>query len=231
MRRSLVIPCHNEAPSLPGLVARCAALDDGRTEVLLVDNGSSDDTPRLLAELLLAHPHCRSLRVPENQGYGHGILAGLGAARGDVLGWTHADLQTDPRDAARGFALFDGASAPDRLFVKGRRRGRPPGDVAFTMGMALFESALLGARLWDINAQPTLMHRRLFESFRDPPADFSLDLYAYVEARRQGLRVERIPVHFGARAHGQSHWNVDWRSKVRFIRRAVSYGIALRRRP
>ena len=230
MKRSLVIPCLDEARSLPGLIERCASLDDGRTEVLLVDNGSTDRTPQVLGELLPTRPHMRSIRVEVNQGYGKGILEGLAATRGDLLGWTHADLQTDPLDAARGFALFDAAPDPERLLVKGSRRGRPMGDQVFTIGMAIFESALLGARLWDINAQPTLFHRSLFESFRDPPWDFALDLYVYAEARQKGLRVERFPVLFGPRAHGRSHWNIDWRAKARFIRRTLGYSVALRRR-
>ena len=97
MRLSLVIPCYNEAASLPGLLARCdevtGAMD---AEVIIVDNGSTDDTSAVLDRLLPEHPGCRLVRVVENRGYGHGIKAGLGAARGEILGWTHADLQTDP---------------------------------------------------------------------------------------------------------------------------------------
>jgi glycosyltransferase involved in cell wall biosynthesis len=52
-RFSLVIPCYNEAASLPELVLRARfTAEAGDGEVVLVDNGSTDDTPRLLAELL-----------------------------------------------------------------------------------------------------------------------------------------------------------------------------------
>jgi glycosyltransferase involved in cell wall biosynthesis len=227
-RLSLVIPCFNEARSLPLLVERCrrvAAVPGA--EVVFVDNGSSDDTPELLDQLLATNDNMRSVRVEVNQGYGHGILTGLRAASGDVLAWTHADLQTDPCDAVRGLPLFAGGRD---LFVKGRRRGRPLSDVAFTVGMSVFESSLLRARLWDINAQPTMFRRSFFERWVDPPDDFSLDLYAYFQARRTGLEVARLPVVFGERAHGMSHWNVDWRSKVKFIKRTVVFSLDLRRR-
>ncbi|SFM26487.1 glycosyltransferase family 2 protein [Rugamonas rubra] len=227
MRFSLVIPCYNEAANLPLLLERCAPLGrlDG-VEVILVDNGSTDHSAQVLARLLPARPGCRSVRVERNQGYGHGILAGLAAASGDILGWTHADLQTDPQDALRGLALFERHG--DAIFVKGRRHGRPLADTVFTTGMSLFETLLLGAPLWDINAQPTLFPRRFFDNWRAAPDDFSLDLYAYYQARRAGLAVHRFPVRFGRRSHGASHWNGDWAAKRKFIRRTVSYSLQLK---
>src|SRR5690349_10242347 len=155
MKFSLVIPCYNEAANIPPLLERCAKLaTTPGVEVVLVDNGSTDNSPALLREVLPRYPGCRSVRVERNRGYGFGILSGLAAASGDVLGWTHADLQTDPQDALRGLELFDRLGAG--IFVKGRRFGRPLADVAFTVGMSAFETVLLGKPLWDINAQPTL---------------------------------------------------------------------------
>jgi glycosyltransferase involved in cell wall biosynthesis len=199
-------------------------------EVLLVDNGSTDETAELLAEASAERRFLGSVRVEVNQGYGHGILAGLRVARGGILAWTHADLQTDPGDAIRGLALFEAAAVPEQCFVKGRRHGRPLADIAFTAGMAGFESLLLGRAMWDINAQPTMFPRAFFETWVAPPDDFSLDLYAYYQAKVRGLEIERFPVRFGERAHGVSHWNVDWRAKLRFIRRTMSYSFGLRRR-
>ena len=229
LRLSLVIPCYNEARNLPLLVARLRETfvrED--VEAILVDNGSSDDSPAVLAALLDGVAGIRSLRVERNQGYGHGILAGLRAARGLIVGWTHADMQTDPADALTGLELFDGVD-PQTVFVTGRRHGRPAADVAFTVGMSLFETVLLRRALWDINAQPTLFPRTFFERWQAPPQDFSLDLYAYYQARRSGLLVRRFPVRFGERAHGSSHWNVNWRAKARFIRRTVGFSLRLRK--
>ncbi len=229
MRLSLVIPCYNEAANLPGLLARChevtSALD---AEVIIVNNGSTDDTEVVLARLLPDYPGCRVVHVEENRGYGHGIVAGLTAASGEILGWTHADLQTDPADVIAGYRLFE--TQGDQIFVKGRRLGRPLADVFFTVGMSLFETGLLMTPLWDINAQPNLFSRAFFESLENPPEDFSLDLFFYVMAKRSGLVVHRFPVLFGERVHGQSHWNVDWRGKWRFISRTASFSFRLRRR-
>ena len=228
MKLSLIIPCYNEAANLPILLERCrGVVCSPDTEVILVDNGSTDLTPQVLNQLLPLYPGCRSVRVEINQGYGFGILTGLKAASGDVLGWTHADMQTDPQDALIGLGLFERHIS--NSFVKGRRYGRPLGDVAFTVGMSLFETILLGKPMWDINAQPTLFTRQFFETWRDPPHDFSLDLYAYYQARLTQLSVLRFPVLFGERVHGVSHWNVNWTAKRKFIRRTIQFSFNLKK--
>jgi glycosyltransferase involved in cell wall biosynthesis len=228
MKLSLVIPCYNEGANLPQLLSRCAEVaNSGEIEVILVDNGSVDATPRLLAEFLPSFPGCRSVRVEKNQGYGFGILSGLHAARGELLGWTHADMQTDPLDSRRALALFK--EHGNDIFVKGRRHGRPLMDVFFTVGMSVLETALLEKPMWDINAQPTLFSRKFFETWHEPPHDFSLDLYAYYQAKLAGLPVHRFPVRFGERAHGVSHWNVNWAAKRKFISRTLAFSLQMKR--
>lgn len=227
---SLVIPCYNEADNLPLLVDRCkdiAAIPE--TEVVFVDNGSTDGTACVLRDRLPRYSGFRSIRVEKNQGYGFGILSGLAAARGNILGWTHADMQTDPQDALRGLELF--AKHGENIFVKGRRYGRPLMDVAFTVGMSAFETLLLARPLWDINAQPTMFSHQFRDTWDGAaPHDFSLDLFAYYRAHLSGLSVHRFPVRFSERAHGVSHWNVNWAAKRKFVRRTVTFSLALKRR-
>ena len=228
MKLSLIIPCYNEAANLPLLLSRCVEVaKSGEVEVILVDNGSTDDTPRLLTELLPHYPGCRSVRVEKNQGYGFGILSGLRVAEGQLLGWTHADMQTEPQDVLRGLKFFDQHGGD--IFVKGRRHGRPLADAVFTAGMSMFETVLLGMPLWDINAQPTMFPRSFFNAWVNAPHDFSLDLYAYFQARKLGLNVYRFPVMFGERAHGVSHWNINWAAKRKFIRRTIDFSLLLRK--
>ncbi|MDB5775647.1 MAG: glycosyl transferase family 2 [Herbaspirillum sp.] len=228
MKFSLVIPCYNEAANLPLLLERCRDVTARPgVEVILVDNGSSDDSPQVLSKLLPQYPGCRSVRVEVNQGYGFGILTGLRAASGEFLGWTHADMQTDPQDALIALDIIDKHGA--QIFAKGRRYGRPLGDVLFTVGMSAFETLLLGKPMWDINAQPTVFSRRFFETWTQPPHDFSLDLYAYFMAQRADLAVHRFPVRFGERAHGVSNWNINWAAKRKFIRRTIDFSLQLKK--
>ncbi len=147
MKLSLIIPCYNEPANLPLLLERCRSLaGESNIEVILVDNGSTDNSPDVLTQLLPSYPHCRSVRVPVNQGYGYGILSGLRAAQGELLAWTHADIQTDPKDVLHDLAIFEQHKTKN-LYVKGQRVKRPLADVFFTIGMSVFETLLLRTQL------------------------------------------------------------------------------------
>lgn len=224
---SLIIPCYNEALNIPKLIARCGEVFAQRSdvEVILVNNGSRDDSAQVLAALLPQYPFARSVHVEVNQGYGFGILTGLRAAKGDWIGWTHADLQTDPADALAVCSLIN-SSGGTPAFYKGKRYGRRPFDLCFTMGMSLIDSVLLFTPLWDINAQPTIFPKSFFDSWQQPPHDFALDLYAYYLAKRSGLPVKRFPVFFGRRTAGTAHLN-SLCAKLRYTKRTLLYSVAL----
>ena len=228
-RCSLIIPCYNEAAGLSELVTTCIDAEFPEDiEIILVDNGSTDDTPSILPNLLEGQSQIRSLRLEENEGYGNGILFGLSQARGKLLGWSHADLQTDPADFKTAIELFENGDT--NQFVKGKRYGRPIIDVVFTICMSVFETLLLRRMFWDINAQPNVFSRSFYENWENPPKDFSLDLYVYFLAKKTDLSIHRFPVFFGERKHGVSHWNIDWRSKLKFIRRTVDFSFELKRK-
>lgn len=231
---SIVLPCYNEAENLPGVLARFREVlgERGDVEVMLVDNGSRDDTPRVLA-CELARPENRfaaTVLVPVNQGYGHGILAGLRAARGEYLAWTHADMQTDPGDVLVGFEKLRRHPAPRACVLRGRRRGRRPLDAFFTFGMSVAASAALGIPLRDVNAQPKMFHRSLLEKMEDAPRDFSLDLYLLVLAAKEGWDVLEQPVRFGKRRAGEAKGGGTLRGKWKLIRRTWAYILETRRR-
>jgi glycosyltransferase involved in cell wall biosynthesis len=233
VRKSIVVPCYNEALNLPSLIARFEALRTAESnwELVLVDNGSQDETPAVL-DTELARPgraFVRVVRVPRpNVGYGHGIVQGLREAKGDLLAWTHADGQTPPADVLRAFDILEASSDPRRTFVKGRRRGRPLKDAAFTFGMEVAATSMLWVHLADVNAQPKAFHRTLLELATAPPVDLSLDLYFFYVAKRNRFEVKTFDVHFGEREHGESKWAFNWRSKAKNIGRTLRFLAALR---
>lgn len=228
MKLSIVVPCYNEEQNIPLILKRFGEIierDD--IEVILVDNGSTDRSALVLAELLPQYPFARTTRVEVNQGYGYGILQGLRECKGEYIGWTHADMQTDPADILKALAIIEEESG--LVYAKGRRKGRPLFDVFFTVGMSLFESCYLHGKLYDINAQPNVFPKIFFDSWENPPHDFSLDLYALYMARKKKLKVIRFPVLFPKRIYGESKWNTGLKSKWKFIKRTVEFSVNLKK--
>ncbi|MCA9400536.1 MAG: glycosyltransferase family 2 protein, partial [Candidatus Omnitrophica bacterium] len=230
MKLSIVVPCYNEKANVPLLIERFAqAIRRDDVEVVFVNNGSTDGSGEIFEALLPQHRFARYVHVPINRGYGHGILQGLHNATGEFLGWTHADLQTDPHDVLKALALVEEVKGNDSIYVKGCRRGRPVFDNIFTWGMSFFESCLLGKWMWDINAQPNIFHKSFFQRWEHPPDDFSLDLFAYYMALKQKCTIVRFDVSFPKRVHGMSHWNTGITAKWKFIKRTFQFSLTLKR--
>jgi polyisoprenyl-phosphate glycosyltransferase len=98
---SVIIPCYNEAAVLPEAHRRLAELADrlqsaGTFEFIFVDDGSRDETSRLLYELARADPRVRGLRLSRNFGQQIATTAGLEHAAGDAVVIIDADLQDPP---------------------------------------------------------------------------------------------------------------------------------------
>ncbi len=225
---SIVVPAYNERDNLPRIIKRFEDIvrkyEQIDMELIIVENGSADGSNDYLMDI--GNENIGVVHLKENRGYGGGIMAGLKKAKGEYLCWTHADLQTDLKDAIRAYRLANGKSD---VFVKGRRKRRSLSESIFTGGMTIFESILFMMPLTDINAQPNLFHKSMLELCHNPPKDFSFDLFMYVMSKKNKLRIHRFPVRFWRREHGESKWNTGISSKVKFIKRTIRYSFRLRR--
>ena len=231
MRLSIVLPCYNEAENLKPLLSRYMQVwEDLPAELILVDNGSTDGTAQVLEEELRREEHAfaRTVKVPKNIGYGHGIATGLRTAQGEFVAFSHADMQCSPADVFSAYRKQIGRSSPKDTLIKGKRTGRGLGASLLTNGMSLIASAVLFTWLTDINAQPKVFHRSHLERLTNPPDGFEFDTYVLYKASKAGMDIATIPVAFGPRAYGQSKWAFSFRSRVRTIWRTIIYLFQLR---
>jgi polyisoprenyl-phosphate glycosyltransferase len=218
----IVIPCFNEAGNLPNLIRECDFLtEQGSFEFVLVNNGSIDASAEILGEV--CNPKIRVINLNQNVGYGGGILTGLRELRTEYVGWIHADLQTDLRDSLIGLENleFD--------YFKGIRLGRTKAERLFSAGMGIICSILFRTSLVEINAQPTIMKNELYNSWLNPPSDFSLDLYSLLIAKKRKVTIFRSKFHFSKRTSGASTWNFGFKSRIKMISRTLRYALLLLR--
>ncbi|MFN7971631.1 MAG: glycosyltransferase family 2 protein [Acidobacteriota bacterium] len=122
MDLSLVIPVYNEADNLIPLALEihdAMAQERWSYEVLLVDDGSTDDSRAIITKLCEGDPHLRGIFLDRNHGQTAAFLAGFARAAGEVIVTLDADLQNDPRDVPR---LLE--KLPGRDMVIGVRQKR-----------------------------------------------------------------------------------------------------------
>ena len=107
---SAVVPVYNEEGNLPVLIPALVEVlkNLGRSyEIIFVDDGSSDESRRILKEMASEHASLRILRFKENRGLSTALEAGMREARGEIIVTLDSDLQNDPADIPRLLEYLD----------------------------------------------------------------------------------------------------------------------------
>lgn len=234
MRYSIIIPCYNEAENLENLVDKIEVIASKYDlEFILVENGSVDNSRSIFENNpKLQQVWIRKVYVDVNQGYGYGLWQGAAAAKGDYVGWIHADMQVKPEDLyvfleflEKGYEYEESGS---HFFLKGKRKKRNFTDCFFTWGMSVFETLLFHCRLLDIGAVPVVFHRDLLERCVYHPSNFSVETYIYVLAVKEGYKVLRHPVMLEKREKGKSSWDKGIRSKINLSRLMIKDSLKIK---
>lgn len=229
---SLVIPCYNEAESipytLPGLLAAFEKAGT-RLEIVAVDNGSSDTTWSLLQELARTHP-VRPVKVEANQGYGFGLLSGIPHARGPWIGFIPADGQVDAEDVVR---LFDALVPCGPMTIgKVRRRFRMDGFQRKLVSIAYNGLVWLmwpGLGSIDVNGTPKIVHRDVLARMRLESRRWFFDPELLIKAHYLGVRV--LELNAFARMRGRGISNVRASTCWEFLRELLRYRFTPHLRP
>lgn len=228
MKYSIVVPCYNEEGNIKDLVKEFCKVKEtcskNEFELILVNNGSKDNTESEIDESVVQYDFIKKVNIEINQGYGYGILQGMSVCQGEYIGWIHADLQFSPLLFVKLFRFIDSKKLGNnsKVYFKGLRKNRPFVDKMFTFGMSCFETVYLKAWLWDINAQPTLMKRELYDYAKNPPFGFSLDLYFYYMASKMNYKILRFNSPQKKREVGKSSWNTGLSSRIKLIKRNIN---------
>ncbi|MHB1083027.1 MAG: hypothetical protein B7Z37_29675 [Verrucomicrobia bacterium 12-59-8] len=213
IRLSVVIPFFNEEESAPVLLAQLRPVIEplGSIEVLVIDDGSRDDTGRVLAEAAAAWPAVRVIRFAKNQGQGPALFLGIHQARGDVIALLDGDGQNDPEDIPALLAALVGAD-----FVGGIRAKRQ--DSTLRRWMSRFANAVrsrvLRDGVSDTGCGLKVFRREVRESFIPLRT-----LYSFIPAMvcAAGFRMKECIVAHRPRKLGTSKyglWVMLWRPLI-----------------
>lgn len=223
MRFSVIIPSYNESSSIADVVRELySALKETENsfEIVVVDNGSTDETPEILSDLKKEITQLCTTRVFPNQGYGNGILAGLRIAKGEVLGWVHADNQANPEDVVR---IYKKLLDENLDFCKVNRINRTEHHFRILQSKIYnnFFKMLFRTNLSDINGSPKLFRRALYEKAQLSSKDWFIDPEIVIKAKRLGCAMGEIPIKWQSRAGGFSKVKIG--TGLEFFKNMLSY--------
>lgn len=230
---SLVIPCYNEEKNLNCLLKKVKGVletSQFNLQVILVNNGSIDNTSKILKAFRNNNLklNLKILNLMPNLGYGGGILEGLKIADGKILSWTHADLQTDINDIKLAYNNYKTHMKQNiKTIIKGKRKRRKILDVIFTKLMTYFIFAISGKFYDDINAQPKLFSREIYNDFVKPPKDFLLDFYLLTKAVEKNYKIKTFDVFFKKRLHGEAKGGGTILGKIKLSFKSIKYILKL----
>lgn len=230
---SLVIPFFNESVNVTTVSEQVIAelRKAGISyELLLVDNGSHDDTRQRIQAVVQEHPEARLVIVERNVGYGAGVLEGLRHANGDVLGFMWGDGQVDPQSVVQ---VYQKVIQEGLAFCKATRVVRHDGwrrALLTSVGNRLFRWCFPAIRTWDINGNPKVFTREWYGQLTLTSMDWFLDAECVIKTSLAGVPMGEVPTESPPRQAGRSH--VRWRTVVEFAWNLVRYrwGGALVRR-
>jgi SAM-dependent methyltransferase len=229
---SVVIPCHNEEGNIVECIRRVPDMGSW-TEIIVVDDGSKDQTRRRVQEVMETDSRVRLIAFDQNQGKAHAVRAGFAAARGDVLMILDADMAVMPEELPKFFKPLQKGTAD---FVNGTRLVYPMQGRAMKLANFLGNKAfcflvswVLRQRVSDTLCGTKALFKRDYVrmplSGKERWGDFDL-LFG---AARLKLRILEIPVHYQERRAGTSKMRV-MRDGWLFLR-ACWYGWRMLRFP
>jgi glycosyltransferase involved in cell wall biosynthesis len=226
---SVVIPLYNEAENVADLHAQLtAALDPMAVpyELLMVDDGSTDDTPRRLLEIERRDPRVRVLRLRRNFGQTAAFSAGFDHARGDVIVTSDGDLQNDPADIPALVARLD--EGYDLVCGWRKRRQDPLSKRVPSWFANRLISWATGVKLHDYGC-----------SLKAIRADVAKSLKLYGEMHRFipavaswiGVSIAELPVNHRPRTRGSSKYGIGRTVRVLLDLFTVKFLVAYGTRP
>lgn len=227
---SVVIPLHNEAPTLRELYERVRNTMETRSEsweLVLVDDGSSDATPRMMDDIVGEDARVVAVHLRRNYGQTPALAAGFDHARGDAVVALDGDLQHAPEE----IPAFLDKLAEGYDLVSGRRIART--DAYLTRTIPSRIANWLIAKVSGVNVHD---FGTTFKAYRrEILADLRLygELHRFVPALSywNGARIVEIPIHDMGRNNGKSHYGLSRTFRVLFDLLTVGFILRYMTRP
>jgi glycosyltransferase involved in cell wall biosynthesis len=213
------MPVYNEHPTLREVIARVLAVPLD-LELICVDDGSSDGSREILAELSAAHPRIRVFLQPRNMGKGAALRRGIHEATGDFVLIQDADLEYDPADYP---ALLGPLVQGKADVVYGSRfLGSGPHRVLYywhSVGnwlLTILSNALTNMNMSDMETCYKVFRREIIQSIPIEEDRFGFEPEITVKIAKRRLRVYEVGISYWGRTYEEGK-KIGWKDGVRAL--------------
>jgi glycosyltransferase involved in cell wall biosynthesis len=212
MRVSFLIPAYNEGATIGEVLERVEALDLDR-QVIVVDDGSTDDTPEIL-ERWNDGRDGRIVVRQRNRGKGAAIRAAIPHVDGDIAVIQDADLEYDPADVPALIEPIERGVA-DVVFGSRLSGGRPQRAYLFwhlvgNRFLSLVTNVLYNTTLHDMETGYKAFRAEVLRSLDLRSDDFSIEPEITAKVCRRGLRIYELPIAYYGRTYAEGK-KITWR--------------------
>jgi glycosyltransferase involved in cell wall biosynthesis len=204
-RLSVVVPAHDEAPSLLQLAHRVRDVLDREGwsfELIVIDDGSRDGTDEVLADLEAEDRRFIGISMPRRRGKSAALACGFARARGTIVVTMDADLQDLPEEIPRLVGAMEQRGLDVAQAWRTEREDHPA-KVFASWGFNLLCSTFSGLRMRDVNCGFKAIRRDALQRLE---LDDDLHRFIPVLLHRQGCAVGEVPVKHARRAFGHSRY-------------------------
>ena len=199
----MIVLAYDDAPTLPALIRgldQVLARMTHEFEIIVVDDGSDDATPEVIASLSGLRG-LRLVRHPSNRGVGAAFRTGVEAARFEIVGYIDGDGQLAPDDIVPLMSELEHGDAVSGIRV---RRADPVPRIVLSRVYNWVVRSLFGLTVTDVNAGLKLYRRRFLDAVGPIESQGSFyDTEILVKGLAAGLRVRERRVHHLPRRHGR----------------------------
>lgn len=228
---SVVIPLYNEAPSLERLgreLTETLAASAWSYEVILVDDGSTDESFPILSRLQAADPRIRVIQLRRSFGQTAAFAAGFAAARGRIIVTADGDLQNDPRDIPALVARLEDGGFD---IVCGWRRDRKDAWLTRRVPSQVANRIISWATGVHLNDYGCSL--KAFRADVVKPLRLYGELHRFLPAlaSEMGVKIAELPVHHRPRLHGQSKYGLSRTIRVMLDLVTVKFLLSYSTRP
>ncbi len=204
---SAFFPAYNDENSIAELVHKVSSIlsqNAADYEVIVVNDGSSDGTAKVLDDLAAKMPHLRVVHHPRNRGYGGALRSGFEHATKDLVFYTDGDGQYDVAEMAKLIPLMN----EDVDVVNGYKLKRSDNRRRIVLGgiYKFLARTLFGLPIRDVDCDFRLMRRTMIQSIELTSTSGVVCTEMIYKLRMAGCRFAETPVHHYPRLHGQSQF-------------------------